>query len=214
MILTIHRPFVKDGPKQLVGKYKTNFLSDPNVAFEFTDNRVRLVGGCSHQGAVYKVYSRGSFGMGQFQSTYQTCLIDNDSVYINALAQSTNFVRNSDGSITFKNSKGINTLILTPIFDKSKEIKFDGTYRPSIPFKSNLLIRLEPDGQISFANGCKNPIGTYKAYDSGIIEFNRFAITERFCPDEKAFLKTRSWINSLGFSILTGSIILYSGDGF
>jgi hypothetical protein len=96
-------------------------------------------------------------------------LIDNDLVYINALAQSTSFVRGPAGFISFKNSKGIKTLTLAPFVDKSKEIKFDGTYRPSITKDSDLLIILKPDGQISFANGCNNFIGTYKAYQSRII---------------------------------------------
>lgn len=93
-------------PVSLTGKYSTNLLNDANVAFEFTDSRVNLVGGCNNQGGEYQALSDGTFSISQFFSTLIACENDNDSVYTTALSQSTSFTRNSDGSITFRNSKG------------------------------------------------------------------------------------------------------------
>ena len=52
------------------------------------------------------------------------------------------------------------------------QVRFDGTYRPSITDDSDLLIRLEIDGKLKILNACNNPFGTYKAFDDGSISFS------------------------------------------
>ena len=99
---------------------------------------------------------------------------------------------------------------MTLIVDKYNEIKFDGIYRPNINDDSDLLIKLEPNGKVSMLNACNNPIGTYKAYESGRIKFNLFAGTGNDCPDDKdsiyAIVLNRSFI----FRFKKDQIILYS----
>ncbi len=89
-------------PVSLAGKYSTNLLNDANVALEFTDSRVSLVGGCNIQSADYKAFSNGTFSVTQFSSTLRFCDRDNDRVYVGALSQAVNFFRNADGSLTFR----------------------------------------------------------------------------------------------------------------
>ena len=169
MILTLYKAPAPATPVSFVGKYIPEIWNNPNVFFEFTDNRVNLMGGCNNQEAEYGASFGGSFNVNQFQSIKNPCSIDKDYLYINALAQSTNFVRGPAGKIFFKNSIGEPTLTLYPYVEWYKEIKFSGTYKPSINDDSDLLIKLEPDGGVSMHSACNNRFGNYMAFEGGRI---------------------------------------------
>jgi heat shock protein HslJ len=213
IVLTLVRASASE-PVSLAGKYSTNLLNDANVGFEFTNSRVSLFGGCNSQSGDYKAYSNGTFSVTQFITTLVACNRDNDRVYVSALSQAVSFVRNADGSLTFRDSRGQTVLVLSPFNSKPvKEVKFDGTYRPSLNDDQDLSVKLGPNGTVNLLNGCNNQISTYKATDDGAIAFTLFAGSKRFCQDDKDSIYTTALVNSVRFVVQGGRIVLFSGSG-
>jgi heat shock protein HslJ len=105
-------------------------------------------------------------------------------------------------------------LVLSPFKSKPvKEVKFDGTYRPSLNDDQDLSVKLEPDGKVSLLYGCNNQGSTYIATDDGAIAFAQFSSTRRFCQDDKDLIYTTALVNSVRFEVQGGRIILFSSSG-
>jgi hypothetical protein len=96
---------------------------------------------------------------------------------------------------------------------KPNQIKFNSTYKPSLNDDSDLLIRLDTDSKAVIVNGCKSPVGNYKAFDDGSISFSSFAITGQFCKNDKDSVYIKALTNSVRFDINQSGMILYSKEG-
>lgn len=117
IVLTPYEP--APTPVSLAGKYSTNIPKISNLVVEFTETSLSLQGTCNAHSAQYKASSKGLFSLGAIASTKRMCIVDWDSYYIEPLSTSTSFTTNPDtNELTFKNSKGETTIILTPIIDK------------------------------------------------------------------------------------------------
>jgi hypothetical protein len=93
------------------------------------------------------------------------------------------------------------------------ELKFNSIYKPSLNDDPVLLIRLDKDGKAVIVNGCKSPVGNYKAFTNGSISFSPFAITGQFCKNDKDSVYINALMNSVRFEINANGMILYSKEG-
>jgi hypothetical protein len=93
------------------------------------------------------------------------------------------------------------------------ELKFNSIYKPSLNDDPVLLIRLDKDGKAVIVNGCKSPVGNYKAFEDGSISFSPFAITGQFCKNDKDSVYINALMNSVRFEINADGMILYSKEG-
>lgn len=71
--------------------------------------------GCNLHNAGFSTFKNGQIVIGEFVSTKRQCVVDFDSLYLNALKNSREFAYVSNGDIHFFDASSQLSLILTPI---------------------------------------------------------------------------------------------------
>ncbi len=181
-------------------------LSNSAIQIKFDSNTVSISGGCNSLSASYQAYENKTISILDFSGSNNNCKVDNDKQITDALKNSVSYQQSSDNKITLNDNLGkkIQTLSVAPV---AKPVTFEGNYTTSIPNDPDLIIKFNPNNQVSILNGCNTYSGSYEADSLGNIVFKQFIGTLKACSVDFDNLYTKALSNSVTYSTSGNKII-------
>ncbi len=125
-------------PVYFSGNYTTDITATKQITISFNVNSsISILNGCNSYSSTYRAFANGSFSVNEFIGTLKYCQMDNDYLYLNALADAVAFVESDNKEkLTLKDDNGMTSVVLSLIKgngDKSGATtgKNDGKITPS-----------------------------------------------------------------------------------